>query len=176
MLIGLFTLLFIILGGGHHSFLLNPEMKKDVGTYINDKDRKKEIDSLIKDIEKKEEHFQKEVKKGYEEKLDELNMDMGSTRSQFSTEYQKFYGDLGKLQGEYITMDMKARSLIKPDEWEKIMSKVLQAPDKEKVRKKLLEETKKMGDKLLKDCAKHIPDQAGKNKAKTIVDAYEKKG
>ena len=176
MLIGLFTLLFILLGGEHHSFLLNPEMKKDVGIYISDKDRKKEIDSLIKDIEKKEEHFQKDVKKGYEKKLDGLNMEIGSTRPQFTSEYQNFYVDLGKLQGEYISMELKARSLIKPDEWEKIMSKVLQAPDKEKVRKKLLEETKKMSDKLLKDCEKHIPDQAGKNKAKAIIDDYEKKG
>ncbi len=150
MLIGLFTLAYIIFFGGHDTFLLDPNLKKNVSTYVTDEHRRKEIDSLIKYTEKKEEGFQKKAKKVYEKKLDELNMNRNSTKDEFKQEYNSFYADLKSLQNEYINSELKIRTLIQPDEWQKIMDKVLVTPEKEKNKKKLLEENKKLHDRLLK--------------------------
>jgi hypothetical protein len=175
MLIGLLVA-YLFLGGGHETFLLNPELARNVSTYVMDKNRKKEIDSLIKSVEKKEESFQKRTKKEYDKKLDDLNMNRASTRIEFDSVYNPFYSDLAILQNEYIESELKIRTLIKPDEWEKIMDKVLQQPDKEKIRKRLIDENSKMHDKLLNVCNKHIPDSGGKIQAKALVDENEKKG
>jgi len=59
MLIGLLTLYFLVFGGKHETFLLDPTFQKSVSTYVKDKDRKSQIDKLIKETEKNEENFQK---------------------------------------------------------------------------------------------------------------------
>lgn len=176
MLIGLFTLAYILFFGGHDTFLLDPNLKKNVNTFVKDEHRRKEIDSLIKYTEKSEEGFQKKTKKVYEKKLDELNMNRNTTKDEFKKEYDLYYADFTALQNEYINSELKIRSLILPDEWQKIMDKVLVTPEKEKVKKDLLKDNKKLHDRLLKVCEKHIPDAAGKEKAKKIVDEYESKG
>lgn len=175
MLIGLLVA-YLFLGGGHKTFLLNPELKKDVSTYVMDKDRRNKIDSLIKNVEKKEETFQKQIKKEYEKKLDDLNMNRASTRNEFNSVYDSFYIGLKTMQNEYIQSELDLRTLIKPDEWEKIMDKVLQQPDNEKIRKRSAEENKKLHDNLLSVCNKHIPDAGGKQQANALVDENEKIG
>ena len=176
MLIGLFTLAYIIFFGGHDTFLLDPNLKKNVSTYVTDEHRRKEIDSLIKYAEKSEEGFQKKTKKVYEKKLDELNLNRNTTKDEFRKEYNLFYADFRALQNEYINSEIKIRSLILPDEWQKIMDKVIVTPEKEKVMKDLLKDNKKLHDRLLSSCEKHIPDAAGREKAKKLVDEYELKG
>ena len=175
MLIGL-LIAYLFFGGGHETFLLNPELKKDVSIYVVDKGRRSEIDSLIKSVEKKEGAFQKKIKKDYEKKLDDLNKNRASTSDEFNSEYDLFYMELKALQNQYIQSELDLRTLIKSEEWEKIMDKVLQQPDNEKIRKRSMEENKKMHDKLLSVCNKHIPDSSGKQQAKALVFENEKIG
>jgi hypothetical protein len=176
MIIGLLALAYVLFGGGNETFLLNPNLKKNVDTYVADKNRKMEIDQIIKQVGKSQASFQKETKKVYDKKLVELNMNRASTSSDFKLEYDSFYIDLKGLQNGYLDSELKMRSIIRLGEWDSIMNKVLQQPDKEKVRKNILGENKKLHDRLLSACEKRIPDSAGKEKAKRLVDGYEVKG
>src|SRR5258708_24287354 len=97
MLIGL-LLAYLFLGGSNQTFLLNPNLRKNVSEYVTDKDRRTQIDQILKQVAKSEENFQKETKKNFGKKLEELNMDRASTESQFNAEYTKFYDSLKGLQ------------------------------------------------------------------------------
>jgi hypothetical protein len=176
MIIGLLALAYIFFGSGHQTFLLNPNLKKNVDTYVSDKNRKTEIYQVIKQVEKREENFLKQTKKVYDKKLVNLNMNRTSTTADFKMEYDKFYDSLKDLQNGYLDSELKIRSLIHPNEWDSIMNKVLQQPDKGKARKNLFEENQKLHDKLLKACEKYIPDSTRKAKANTFADEYKNKG
>jgi hypothetical protein len=97
MLIGLFVA-FLFLGGRHETFLLNPNLAKNVSTYVKDKSRMDEIDKIIKSVAKAQEEFQKKTEKGSDKKLVYLNMNRASTREQFADVYNGFYTDLTGFQ------------------------------------------------------------------------------
>ena len=176
MIIGLLALAYIVFGSGNQTFLLNPNLKKNVDMYVTDKDRKNEIYLLIKQVEKKEIDFDKQTKKVFDKKIVEINMNRASKIADFTQEYEKFYDSLKALQNNYLDNELTIRSHIRPNEWDSIMKKVLVVPANEKAKKKLFEESQKMHDKLLSACDKNIPDPAGKEKAKTYVDEYRDKG
>ena len=175
MLIGLLTLAYLLFGHGNQTFLLNPNLEKNVSVYVKDKDRKTQIDQTIKQVKKTEDAFQKKAKDVYDKKLEELNKSKTSTANDFLQEYNQFYKDLAELQNNYVDAELKFRSLIKPNEWDSIMNKVMKTPDNAKTRKKLKEENNKLHDRLLSACNKHIPDAAGKAKAKSLVNEYSVK-
>ena len=87
MIIGLLALYFIFFGGGHETFLLDPNFQKSANIYVKDKDRRSEIDKLVKEVAKSEENFQKEAKKTYDKKFEALNMDHASTPAEFKQQY-----------------------------------------------------------------------------------------
>jgi hypothetical protein len=148
MIIGLLALTYLIFGGGHQTFLLNPALKKNVDTYVADSKRKAAIYQLIKTDEKNETIFLKEVKGVFDKKLVSLNMDTSSTTADFDLEYNKFYDSLSVLQNKYLGDEIKIRSFILPNEWDSIMKKVLLQPDEAKVSKNLMEENQKLAVKL----------------------------
>jgi hypothetical protein len=176
MIIGLLTLYFILFGGGHETFLLNPNLEKMVGVYVKDKDRKTEIDRIISGTRKSEEDFQKFVKKEYDKKLVELNMNRSSTPAEFKQVYDSFYLHLTHLLDGYLTSELKVRSLMHPNEWDSIMSKAIKQPDPAKVRKSLLSANQKLQNQLIMSCEKYITDSAGKAKARIILGEYEIRG
>ena len=61
MLIGLLVA-FLFLGEGHKTFLLNPNLAKNIYTYVKDKSGKEKIDKIIKAVGKDQEEFQKKRK------------------------------------------------------------------------------------------------------------------
>jgi hypothetical protein len=144
MIIGLLTLAYLIFGGGSQTFLLNPELKKDVAIYVSDKNRKTEIYQLIKEVGKNQENFEKQTKKVFNKKLVALNMNRVSTTADFLQEYDKFYDSLKGLQNVFLGSEIKIRTLILPNEWDSIMNKVLKQPDPVKARKNLHEQNLKL--------------------------------
>ena len=176
MLIGLMALYFIVFGGSHETFLLDPGFSKSVNTYVKDKDRRSAIDKLVKETEKSEENFQKESKKVYDKKLEALNMDRASTPAQFTAVYDSFYIGLNKLQNDFVGSELKARSFIHPNEWDSIMKKATTQPDPVKVRKTILAANQKLQSRLILACDKYITDSAGKAKTRIILGEYEIKG
>ena len=176
MIIGLLALTYLLFGGGHQTFLLNPTLKKNVETYVSDSKRKTEIYQLIKQVEKYEVNFQKESKSVFDKKLVALNMNAGSTTADFIVEYNKFYDSLAGLQNKYLDDEIKIRSLIKQNEWDSIMKKVLVQPDQAKLRKNLMEENNKLASKLQTTCNKYIKEPAAQKQAKSYIDDYRATG
>ena len=176
MIIGLLALTYLLFGGGHQTFLLNPALKKNVDTYVTDSKRKTEIYQLIKQIEKYEVGFEKESKSVFDKKLVALNMNTNSTTVDFIQEYNKFYDSLAGLQNKYLDEEIKIRSYILPNEWDSIMKKVLVQPDQVKIRKNLMQENQKLANKLQASCNKYITDVTGKKQAKIYIGGYEAKG
>ncbi len=175
MLIGLLVA-YLFLGGKHETFLLNPNLAKNVSTYVKDKGRKDKIDKIIKAVAKDQEDFQKKTEKGFDKKLVDLNMNRSSTREQFADVYNGFYTDLIGLQNNFLDSEMVVRSLIRQGEWDSIMNKVLTTPDKDKAKKQLASENKKLHDRLIRACDRSISDSAGKAEAKKYVDEYTMNG
>ncbi len=175
MLIGLLVA-YLFLGGGHETFLLNPNLAKNVSTYVKDKSRRDKIDKIIKAVAKDQENFQKETKKGTDKKLVDLNMNRASTREQFAEVYNSFYAGLISLQNNFLDSEIVIRSLIKPGEWDSIINKVLVTPEKGKAKKQLASENKKMQDRLIRACDRSISDPTGKAEAKKYVNEYTMKG
>jgi hypothetical protein len=176
MIIGLLALTYLLFGGGHQTFLLNPELKKNVEKYVTNSKRKEDIYQLIKQAEKNETIFLKETKSVFDKKLISLNMDASSTTADFMQEYNKFYDSLAGLQNKYVGEEIKIRSFILPNEWDSIMKKVLIQPDQVKARKNLMEENQKLCGKLQDACNKYITDPSSKKQATVYVDGYKAKG
>jgi hypothetical protein len=175
MLIGLLTLAFLLFGRGHETFLLNPELSKSVNIYVKDKERKKEIDSVIKVTGKTQEAFEKKEKSVYEKKLVSLNMSNSSTPADFQSEYDLFYKDLDVLSTGFVNHEMEIRGYIHPAEWDSIMNRLLKMPDNTKAQKSLSEENKKIHDRLLSITNKYITNPSARTTAAGLLDGYEKK-
>ncbi len=175
MLIGL-LIAYILLGGSHQTFLLNPNLEKNVSQYVKDKSRKEEIDKIIKQTIKSEEIFQKKIEKPACKKLEDLNMNHLSTQSQFNKEYASIYDSLEDLQNSYLSSELKIRSLIHANEWDSIMNKTLIQPSREKVSKAIYAKNIKLRDQLIKACNERITDSVNRKKANSYVDTYFTKG
>ena len=175
MLIGL-LIAFIFLGGSHQTFLLNPNLEKNVSLYVKDKSRKEEIDKIIKQTIKSEDIFQKKIEKPTCKKLEDLNMNHLSTQSQFNKEYATLYDSLESLQNSYLSSELKIRSLIHANEWDSIMNKTLVQPAREKVSKAIYAKNIKLHDQLIKACNERITDSMNRKKAKSYADTYFAKG
>jgi hypothetical protein len=176
MIIGLLALSYLLFGGGHQTFLLDPALKKNVGVYVKNSKSKEDIYQLIKQTDKNEIGFLKETKSVFDKKLVSLNMDISSTTADFIQEYNKFYDSLIVLQNKYIDGEIKIRSFILPNEWDSIMKKVLVMPDQAKARKNIMEENQKLSIKLQDACNKNIADPSSKKQAALYVDGYKAKG
>src|SRR5258706_4935607 len=176
MIIGLLALSYLLFGGGHQTFLLNPALKKNVETYVSDKKSKSDIYALIKQVEKYEVNFEKESKSVFDKKLVALNMNVNSTTADFTKEYNIFYDSLAGLQNKYLDDEIKIRSFIKPNEWDSIMKKVLVQPDQAKLRKNLREENNKLAAKLQSTSNKYIKEGSAQKQAKTYIDSYKATG
>jgi hypothetical protein len=176
MIIGLLALYFFVFGGGHETFLLDPNFEKAVGIYVKDKDRKSQIDEIIKKVEKSEEAFQKQTKKVYDKKLVDLNMNFSSKPSDFNQVYDSFYIGLTAFVNGLLTSELKARSLIHPGEWDSIVNKAIRQPDEQKIRKAILAQNQQLQDRLIIACNKYITDSAAKRKVTIILGEYEIKG
>jgi hypothetical protein len=176
MIIGLLALYFIVFGGGHETFLLDPNFEKAVSMYIKDKDRRSEIDKIVKQAEKSEEAFQKQTKKVYDKKLIDLNMNFASTPGDFNLEYDSFYVGLTVLVNGLLTSELQVRSFIHPNEWDSIIDKTIRQPDEAKVRKAILNQNQHLQTGLVVACKKYITDSAGRAKVRIILGEYEIKG
>jgi hypothetical protein len=172
MLIGLLLTAFLIFGGSHQTFLLNPDMKKNVNEFVKDKSRKDQINQLIKQTMKSETDFQKKIEKPTGKKLVDLNMNRSSVQNQFSAIYDTLYDSLESLQTGYINTELKIQSLLHPAEWDSIMNRVLKQPERGKISKSILAKNKKLHDQLLNACNKRMADSAAREKAKVYVDEY----
>ncbi|HEY9113849.1 MAG TPA: hypothetical protein VIN10_04070 [Bacteroidales bacterium] len=176
MIVGTLLLITILLyGGGYDTIMLNPDMKKNVHTFVVDKNRVKEIDHILKEMEKSQKAFHKVVKKGPFKEFEALNINPDATRAEYETLLNAYFVDLKALQQSQIDSELKIRSDIKEAEWNQIMEKVLATPDKSKAKKQMEKLTEKMHSGMIKACEKSISDPSNLSAAKTLIDNYRAK-
>lgn len=169
-LIGLFALLFF--GGGYDSIMLNPEMEKNVKTYVLDKDRVKEISHIIKQMSDSQEAFAKGSKKKAIKTFQELNLNYYTKSEDFHAILDPLFTSLAVLQKGNIDSELKIRALINEDEWNNIMTMVVNTPDKEKVKNQVKKLSDEMKDHLIKACKSSITDSIALSSALILADAY----
>lgn len=172
-LVALLALLFF--GGGYDTILLNPDMEKGVKTYVTDKNSVKEIHQIIKQTGKKQESFTKDSKKGAIKSFEELNLDYHAKRDDFQIVLDEFFTGLANLQKESLDSELKVRSLITEEEWNKIMDDVVKTPEKGKVDKQIEKITEQMKEDLIKACQTTITDSLALLDVTNLADEYKVK-
>jgi hypothetical protein len=130
MLIGLFTLLAVLLGGGAESPYVVPNADKIILSEISDKARKAEAKALIKvykrhwkDFQKFQKSFQKDFKKASANPLTSIQ-DL-EDKIEAYRERQKF------LDEKLIPIRLEVMDLMTDQEWEAAMGEAMNIPVKE---------------------------------------------
>jgi hypothetical protein len=170
-LVALMTLLFF--GGGNEAIFLNPDIKKNVKTYVKDKDRKKEIYAIIKEIEKEQKKFLKRKSKYFDKKAIALNNSYLTQREAFDALFEEYYTERMNIQSSYWTRDSRIRTIFKEDEWNGMMTAVLEKPDKDKARKGFNKESDKLFEGIINSCKKNIQDEGKRLSAVNAVEGAQ---
>lgn len=76
------------------------------------------------------------------------------------------------MQKDNIDSELKIRALIKEDEWNSIMTKVISTPDKAKVKNQIDKLSDEMKDHLIKACKSSITDSIALSSALHLADIY----
>lgn len=174
MIAALVALIAIIfLGGGYETVLLNPDMKKNIHEYVQDKEHVKQIDALIKEIGSSQKTFMKKIHKPDFKSFNALNLDYNSTRESYTDLLNKYFTAVEALQNNYIQSELKMRELITETEWNNIMGALLTEPDKEKDKKQADKMVEQMHRSMLKACEKEISDTNNLDKARLILNEYK---
>ena len=169
MIIGLAALMIYLFGGSAEMLFLNPEIKKNVKTYVADQQRKKDIYVIIKQIETDQESFLKKRKKVYAKKSSELNLNYASKRRDFEKLFNVYFEERKKLQSSYVDSELKIRAMIKEEEWQKIIGTVLEKPDNEKAQNSYLKASEKLFGDILKACEENISNATTQKEALRTV-------
>lgn len=174
MVAGIVALLAIIFfGGGYNTILLNPDMEKAVKTYVADNEKAKEVKHIIKQTGKSQKSFTKESKKGPIKLFEELNLDYLAEREDFQIVFDQFFNGLAELQKENLDSELKVRSLITEEEWDKIMTEVVKIPEKNKAKKQIEKLGEQLKSNLIKACETTINDSVKLKYAIKLADEYQ---
>ena len=174
MVAGLTALLIILFfGGGIDTVLLNPDMKKNVKTYVLDKEREKKILLILKETEKSQKQFHKNTKKESLKNFKDLNLNYDSKSEDFTSVLNSYFSDLESLQKSYLDNELEVRSIIEKAEWDNIMEKVMQEPDKDKAKRTFEKMSNQTHDALIKTCNELISDESEREKASKLLEEYK---
>jgi len=168
MLIGLATLIILLLGGGTDTFLLDPQLKKSVKTYVAEKERKREIIGIIDLIGKDQKSFLKKRKK-YSNSLIELNTNYTSKPEEFKALFAEYHNQRTALQNSYLEHELKIRSLILENEWTAIMNALIEKPDKQKAQELFKKHNEKTYGGLIHACEKALSDKEALTRSKALL-------
>lgn len=158
-----------VLGGGHETFFLNPDLKKNVKTYVENKENKQEIYAIMKESKKTQKVFVK-TRKSYFKKYKVLNFDRNSTMDQHQAlrnEYQEIRKEISAFS---IEKELAMKKLCSEEEWGNIMNAVMKKKDKGKVKKSMEKSNQKFFDKLVKTFTISIANEANRKKTLKSLD------
>jgi hypothetical protein len=151
-------------GGGHETFFLTPDLKKNVKTYVEDKEKKHEIYAIMKESKKMQKTFEK-TRKGYIKKYKALNVDRNSTKDQHQALIGEYLEKRKEISALSIEKEMSMKKLCTEEEWGNIMNAIMEKTDKGKVKKSMEKTNQKFFDKLVKTFTTNISDEANRKKA-----------
>jgi hypothetical protein len=116
MLIATATLIISLLAGGiPDSFFTLPDIKKEIKVQVTDKEKQKEILSIMKETDKKISDFNKKINKSL--KSENLYKNRDVTKEQLIAFHKNIINERRVLQKEIIDARMKVIGLMTEDEW-----------------------------------------------------------
>lgn len=165
MIIGIAAIVIaIFLGGGQETFFLTPKLKKHVKTYVQDKDRQKEIFVIMKESKKKQKAFTK-TRKSYMKKYQQLNLNRNSTPEDHQELFVAYYEERQAIVDYSIAQEMAMKKITTEEEWSDIMNVVLAQTTKEKARDKMQKTMDKAFGNVIQSCRDHISNPDNQNSA-----------
>jgi len=137
MIIGIVTAIIILFAvlGSENAFI-DPNAKKDIKKYIEDKNTQDEILGLMKAYTKEFKAGRKNEKK-LEKKLEELFSIRGNDIADFQVVFDEYMQSRKSRQESYTKAILKTKSLITDSEWENMLANM-----DSKVKKQLKEQEK----------------------------------
>jgi arsenate reductase-like glutaredoxin family protein len=167
------ALLFaLIFGGGSQSVLLNPDLKKHIRKFVENKENKKQLLTITKSYEKEAKAFIKKEKKMVKQ-MGQLNSQRTTTEEEFRefftnaiTQYKEFQqkGLECRLEIQQLLTESESMQIFKASEesWKK----------SEKTREKWVIRLRKQFDKLNSKINKQVQDQTRRDQTIEIVDEF----
>jgi hypothetical protein len=120
MLIATATLISILLFGGPEEMFLMGTLEKGIKKEITDKDRQKEIKSIISVYEKSVKGYKK-TRKSQKKELAALYSSKNASVDDFSSLYDEMILTLQNLQTETIDSRIQSLEMITDEEWENMV-------------------------------------------------------
>lgn len=176
MLIATITILMgMLFGGGNMSAFVVEDFPKEVKANVDDKERQKEIISLVKPYEKEFKSVQKDLNKS-KKKLKKLNLDRNASSEDINEILDEATTTWRRIQTEGLQTRSKTLEMLNDQEWEEIISKSLEEFDKKEVKKqeKAFKEFEKNFAKLQVYVEKEITDPERQEKIATIFTSFKK--
>ena len=175
MLIGIAAIIIaIIFGGGQETFFLTPQLKKNVKTYVVEKERQKEIFVIMKESEKKQKAFTK-TRKTYIKEYSQLTLDRSSTLEDHKKLIKAYYEERQEIVVYSIEQEMAVKKLSTEEEWGNIMNAVLTKTTKDKARDKMQNTMDKAFAGVIQSCNEHVSNRDNRDSAVAAVQKLRNK-
>ncbi len=176
MLIATITILMgMLFGGGNMSAFVVEDFPKEVKANVDDKERKKEIISLVKPYEKEFKSVQKDLKKSIKN-MKKLNLDRNASSEDINEILDEATATWKRIQAKGIHTRSETLEMLNDQEWEEIISKSLEEFDKKEVKKqeKSFKEFEKNFAKLQANVENEITDPERQEEIGAVFNSFKK--
>mgnify|MGYP001824717371 CR=1 FL=1 len=133
MLIATATLISMLLFGGPEEMFLMGALEKGIKKEITDKDRQKEIKSIISAYKKRVKNYKK-IRKIQKKELAALYSSKITSKENFSSLYDEMILTLENLQNETIDSRLQSLELITDEEWKNMIQREKERLTKEEAK------------------------------------------
>jgi hypothetical protein len=155
-----------IFGGGHTTFYLTPALKKNIKTYVVDKNRQKEIFQIM-DASKKNQKVFFKTRKKYIKEAKQLTLKRNTTKEQFNAFTTRYFTDREAVQDYSIDAELAIKHWFSPSEWGQMVDAFPEKVEKDKLRKKYDKDIAKKFKRIKNVSEKHLVED--KNKATILA-------
>lgn len=159
----------LLLSGGIETIFLTPDFKKNVKTFVTDKEKEKEVLALMKEAKSDQKNLLKQKKK-ITKQAAVISANRSSKREEIEELFLSYYQIRLKAQETGIEREIKMKSIIDEVEWDSIVKNIEKNTHKNKVEKSVKKTNTKIFTSLIKKCEINVVDQSRRKK---IVDAIK---
>ena len=150
----LITFLITKLAGGPEEIFMTPDLKKQIKTHVEDKERQGIILDEIKVVKKENKAFGR-LRKYHLKKIKKASMIRETTLGQLLVLYQSYFDDRISLQNSFVDHRINIQNLLDDEEWRHLIEDAVLPSDKlrkktDKKENKVDEQAEKFLNKLKK--------------------------
>jgi malate synthase len=178
MLIGLFTLLYVlVLGTGHESPYIIPKAEKVIVESIKDKNRKNEVKTLNKSFMKQWKALKKKEKEENKKFL-KLMKDRNVSADQLIPKFKKSIEAIRSFDQKLGDLRVKVQNIMTDEEWQTAMNAIINQKIKKskKLNKAEIKDWLKQNKKFIKfadDISASLPDKNKKSECLAALEIFE---